>query len=307
MSYIEINQIVKDYKDNRGLFNVSFKVEKGQTLGIVGINGAGKTTLLRLLMGFIHPDKGTCTINGLDCWKSSEEIKKLISYIPGEINFPPLRYGDDFIKVQAEFWHEKDLNPTKVLTQRLQLDTSAILKRMSKGMKQKTAIATAFIPDNDILIFDEPTTGLDPLMRNVFLDVIKREKEKGRTIIMSSHMFEEVEDCCDKIILLKDGHILSEISIEDIKHNKEKKYKIEFSSLADYKKFKNEQITILTDKPKYNQISVTIHDAEINTLFKILSKYEIKYITEIKTTLEEYFLEEYRKGEKNEINKQTVI
>ncbi|MDR2867412.1 MAG: ATP-binding cassette domain-containing protein [Acholeplasmatales bacterium] len=297
MSYITIDRIVKDYGNNRGLFDVSFKVEKGQTIGIVGINGAGKTTLLRLLMGFIHQDQGSCMINGMDCWRNSEEIKKLIAYIPGEINFPALRYGDDFIKVQAQFWHEKDLTPTKDLTRRLQLDTTAILKRMSKGMKQKTAIATAFIPNNDILIFDEPTTGLDPLMRNVFLDVIKREKEKGRTIIMSSHMFEEVEDCCDKIILLKDGRILSEINIEDIRHNKEKKYKIEFNKAEDYENFKKEKITIRGEKPKYNQLSVVVHDEQINTLFSILSNYEIKYITEIKTTLEEYFLEEYKKGE----------
>jgi ABC-2 type transport system ATP-binding protein len=303
MSYIEIDGIVKDYGDNRGLFNISFSVEKGQTLGIVGINGAGKTTILRCLMGFIHQDSGTCKINGLDCWKDSYEIKKLISYIPGEINFPPLRYGDDFIKSQAEFWNKKDLSSTKALTKRLKLDTSALLKRMSKGMKQKTAIASSFIPDNDILIFDEPTTGLDPLMRNVFLEVIKREKSKGRTIIMSSHMFEEVEDCCDKIILLKDGRVLDQVSIDEIKHNKEKKYKIEFSNPQDYEKFKKGKFTFINQKSKYNQLTLKINDDQINILFEALSHYDIKYITEIKTTLEEYFLEAYKKGEQNEINK----
>ena len=161
--------------------------------GFVGTNGAGKTTTIRHLMGFLKPQSGSATINGLDCWKDSAEIKKWIGYIPGEIAFPDAPTGTDFLKKQAELLGLKDMSYADSIIKKLQLDPTAKLKRMSKGMKQKTAIVAAFMADPDILILDEPTTGLDPLMRKEFISILDEEKKKGKTILMSSHMFDEVE------------------------------------------------------------------------------------------------------------------
>ena len=172
---------------------------------------------------------------------------------------------------------------------KLQLDPTANLKRMSKGMKQKTAIVAALMADPDILIFDEPTTGLDPLMRVEFIKILDNEKKKGKTIFMSSHMFDEVEHTCDKVALIKDGKIIAVKSTKEIKHNEDKVYKIEFTSFEDYKRFMTEPFKFTEKRDHHNQVIVHVHDRQINTLFKTLKGYNIKFITEVKYTLEKYF------------------
>ena len=289
MPIIEIKNMTKDYGEGRGIFDINISIEKGEIFGFVGTNGAGKTTTIRHLMGFLKPQKGSATIKGLDCWKDSAQIKKYIGYIPGEIAFPDAPTGIEFLKRQAELLGIKDMSYAENLIKRLQLDPTANLKRMSKGMKQKTAIVAALMADSEILILDEPTTGLDPLMRAEFVDIINEEKEKGKTIFMSSHMFDEVEKTCDKVALIKDGKIIDVKSTEEIKHNEEKIYKIEFNSHEDYKKFICENFDFVDKKENQSQVIINIHDKEINNLTKTLKKYNIKFITEIKYTLEKYF------------------
>lgn len=240
-------------------------------------------------MGFLKPQKGSATINGKDCWKNSAEIKKYIGYIPGEIAFLDAPTGSEFLKRQAKLLGLKDMSYAEELIKKLQLDPTANLKRMSKGMKQKTAIVAAFMADPEILILDEPTTGLDPLMRAEFIDIISEEKKKGKTIFMSSHMFEEVESTCDKVALIKDGRIIAVKSTKEIRHNEEKTYKIEFNSNEDYKRFLSEEFNIVDKRDNKNQVIINIKDKNINTLTKVLIGYNLKFMTEIKYTLEKYF------------------
>lgn len=294
MSLIEVRNITKDYGKGRGNFDISFSVERGQVFGFVGINGAGKTTLIRQMMGFLKPDSGEIKINNLDSWKDSAEIKKIVGYVPGEIAFPDASTGNDFLKKQAELLELEDMSFAKEITSTFQLDPSANLKRMSKGMKQKTAIVAAFMADPDILIFDEPTTGLDPLMRKDFIDLVNREKKKGKTIFMSSHMFEEVENTCDVVAFIKDGKIVDVKDTKSIRHNENKTYKIEFSSFEEYKKYiENEKFNFSELRERQNQIIVNIHDAEINEFLHSLKNYDMKFMTEIKYSLEQYFKELY--------------
>lgn len=289
MSIIEIKNLTKDYGDNRGIFDINLTIEKGEIIGFVGTNGAGKTTTIRHLMGFLKPDKGSSTINNKDCWNNSSEVKNYIGYVPGEINFPNAKTGTDFLNSQADLLGLKDMTYRNKIIKMLQLDPTANLKRMSKGMKQKTALVAAFMNDPDILILDEPTTGLDPLMRSAFVELILEEKKKGKTILMSSHMFEEVEDTCDKVALIKNGKIIAVKDTFEIKHNNEKFYKIEFNTNQDYLSFKNENFVISTEKPEQNQITIQIQDDNINCLTKTLTKYDIKFFKENKYTLEQYF------------------
>lgn len=212
-------------------------MKKGEVFGFIGTNGSGKTTTIREMMGFIKPDQGNVTIAGLDPWKDGLKLRELVSYVPGEISFPRLKSGTEFLKLQAEYL---DLKDTKVMTdllERFHLDASANLSRMSKGMKQKTAIVAALMGDRDILILDEPTTGLDPLMREVFLDLIRQEKEKGKTIFMSTHIFEEVEEVCDRAALISDGHFLGIADIYSMRHEPHKTFIAEFESEAGAKEF----------------------------------------------------------------------
>ena len=289
MPFIEISNITKDYGHGRGNFGISLSIEKGETIGFVGMNGAGKTTLIRQMMGFIRPNKGSIKINGLDAWKDSAEVKKLVGYLPGEIAFPDAPTGSVFLQRQAELLGLKDMSYAQHITKKLQLDPTANLKRMSKGMKQKTAIVAAFMANAEILIMDEPTTGLDPLMRAEFVEIINAERAKGKTIFMSNHMFEEMEETCDKVALIKDGKIIDIKATNDIKYNKNKSYVVGFTSANDYKRFLLEPFNFSTQNPESHQLTMNVTDSEINKFMSTLQSYNVHSISEIKYSLEQYF------------------
>lgn len=291
MEVIKVQDLTKDYGENRGIFDISFSVNKGETFGFVGTNGSGKTTTIRHIMGFLKPQKGEVSVLGKDAWKDSCEIKKYVEYVPGEIAFPDLRDGTSFLKAQAELLNLKDMNYANYLIEQLQLDPSANLKRMSKGMKQKTAIVAALMADKDILILDEPTTGLDPLMRETFLKLILDEKKKGKTILMSSQMFDELEITCDRVALIYNGRIIDIADINQLKNLPYRSYKVEFKTPEDYIKFKKLKFEIVRDQEKYNQVTIKVYDKEINRLFNILQNYNLKFISEVKYNLEKYFKE----------------
>lgn len=288
---IKVTNLTKDYGNGRGIFDLNFTIYKGETFGFVGTNGSGKTTTIRNIMGFIKPQQGTVQVLGMDAWKDSCEIKKCVAYIPGEIAFPDLTTGISFFKAQAELLKLKNMDYANSLIKRLQLDPSANLKRMSKGMKQKTAIVAALMADKDILILDEPTTGLDPLMRETFLELIKEEKEKGKTILMSSQMFDELEATCDRVALIFDGKIIDIADINALKNSDIRAYKIEFLDKEEYIKFKRLKFKIIRDQEKYSQVTIQIEDNKINHLFKVLKNYHLKFISEVKFNLEKHFKE----------------
>ena len=173
---IAVHSMTKDYGKGRGIFNFDFSVKQGEIFGLVGTNGSGKTTTLRHLMGFLKPDSGSCEIAGLNCWKNPKEIMKKVGYVPGEIDFPDVGTGTSFLKLQSQFLGIKDMGYTNRLVNMFKLDTDASLKRMSKGMKQKTALVAAFMAKPDILLLDEPSTGLDPLMRDTLIDLILEQQ-----------------------------------------------------------------------------------------------------------------------------------
>ena len=289
MSVIEIKDLTKDYGDNRGVFDINLNIEKGEMVGFVGTNGSGKTTTIRNILGFIKSTKGTCKVNNLTSWEHSSEIVKDIGYVPGEIAFPDLPTGIDFLKTQAEFYHLDNMDYANELIERLQLDPRANLKRMSKGMKQKTALVAALMNDSPIIILDEPTTGLDPLMRATFLDIIKVEHAKGKTIFMSSHSFDELEATCDKVALINDGHIIDVCDMNDIRNRPIKDFKIEFNNKEDFEKFLKDNYTITRIQEQYNQVTIEIKANETINLLKTLKNYDVKFISELPYTLEKHF------------------
>ena len=297
---IEINNVTKKYKKGRGIFDITFKVPRGKTFGYCGTNGAGKTTTLRTIMGFIKPDSGYVKVNGMDAWKDAEKIKNLIGYLPGEIAFPPLESGSDFLKSQATMVGLEDMSKAEKIINMMQLDPTANLKRMSKGMKQKTAIVAAFMTSRDILILDEPTTGLDPLMREAFVTLIKEEKARGTTIIMSNHMFDELEETCDYVGFIKDGHIIDIVDMENIHDRAFREYTIRFQTHEDYEAFNVKPYEVLYDVGDKDTYVIKVQTTETDNLFKELSKHNVRSIKEVQYTLEQYFLENVIGGKKDE-------
>ena len=226
MNVIQIEQLTRDYGSGKGIFGLSFQVHQGEVFGFLGPNGAGKTTAIRHLMGFIRPKSGTCSIQGVDCWTGRSQIQKNLGYIPGEISFFEDMTGADYLKFVARYRKLGKGNRTKELMDRFQLDPKGTIKKMSKGTKQKLGIVAAFMHDPDILILDEPTTGLDPLMQNRFVELLAEEKQKGKTILLSSHIFDEVERTCDRVGIIRSGKLVTVDSVESLRKRHVRTYQV---------------------------------------------------------------------------------
>lgn len=287
---ISVKNLTKDYKKGRGIFDISFDVYKGEVFGYCGTNGSGKTTTLRHIMGFLKPDKGSVTVKGLDAYKKAEDIKKYVGYLPGEIAFPDVNNGSEFLKIQAEMINLTDMKRAEHIINALQLDPTANLRRMSKGMKQKTALVAAFMHQPEIIILDEPTTGLDPLMREEFIKLIKEEKEKGTTIIMSNHMFDELEETCDRIAFIKNGHLIDICDMNKLRSLPYHDYEIKFRNPRDYIAFTCYDFDILEQNDKEHAVSVRLTKDNYQQLTKFIKDMELVSFYEKRHTLEEYFM-----------------
>lgn len=292
---INISHLTKDYGHGRGIFDIDLQVQKGEAFGFIGTNGAGKTTTIRHIMGFLKPDSGNVSVHNQDTWKHSTDLMRYISYVPGEIAFPSLPTGTDFLKLQAEYLKIKDFTYMNHLIDLLQLDPSADLKRMSKGMKQKTAIVAALMGDKEILILDEPTTGLDPLMRKSFLELVREEKAKGHTIFMSSHIFEEIEEVCDRVAMIKEGKVIDILELYKLRHWNTKTFHIAFSQKEQYLDFISQWKDIAKTDNQKQECTVIFPKHEIQSLLRKLSEYSIASLHEEHLTLEQYFKNIYEK------------
>lgn len=287
---ISIEHLTKDYGDEKGVFDVSLQIKKGEVFGFLGPNGAGKTTTIRHLMGFLHPQSGSATILDMDCMNQCATIQKEVGYLPGEGAYFDEMSGKQFIKFMAEYRGMKDMRRAEELMKFFELDPSGRLKKMSKGMKQKVGIVCAFMHDPQILILDEPTSGLDPLMQNRFIELIQQEKKRGKTILMSSHMFEEIERTCDRVGIIKDGHIVAIEDVETIKNTKRRTFVITFENEQVASAFKNEKLTITKQDKAVVEVQI---QGNAQALFKHLQSYSILDVDVVKESLEEIFLHFY--------------
>lgn len=308
MQMIQVNHLTKDYGFGRGVFDVSFGVEKGEVFGFLGPNGAGKTTTIRHIMGFSKPQEGSIIVDGKESWRYSAAIQRQLGYLPGEIAFPVNMTGTQFIAHMAELRKMTDTSMTNYLLEKFELDPSGDLKRMSLGMKRKLAIVTAFMHDPEILVLDEPTSGLDPIMQEKFIEFILEEKKRGRTILLSSHIFSEVDATCDRIAIIKDGVLVSTVVADTLRHNEDKVFKVEFENAKEYERFVNHsRLEVSAKRPKHNQVKVMIKDENIHQFFAEMSNYQLKFISEIKFTLEDYFMNFYDRSKTVEEGKEGML
>lgn len=287
---IEIRQLTKDYGNNRGIFDVSLSVKKGEVFGFLGPNGAGKSTTIRHLMGFIQADQGSCQINGLDCLRDHARIQQALGYLPGEIAFMDDMTGIEFIKFMAKMKGMTDLTKAYELMERFELNPQGKIKKMSKGMKQKVGIICAFMHDPELLILDEPSSGLDPLMQNRFIELVLEEKQRGKTIFMSSHIFEEIERTCDRTAMIKDGRLISIEELQTLKASKHKTYQITFATQELVEQFMDEGFEC---KQVESNVIKVVPRNNLNYLLATLSRYDIIDLDITKPTLEELFLHFY--------------
>ena len=300
MNIINVEHLTKDYGYGRGVFDVSIHVEKGEVFGFLGPNGAGKSTTIRHLMGFSRPDDGKVEIFGEPTFDRYYKVLKKVGYIPGEIALPAGLTGKEFLKMMQDLTGIHNEERLKMLLELFELDEASLLgdvKRMSLGVKRKLAVVSAFMSDPEVLILDEPTSGLDPVMQERFIDFIHKEKERGKTILLSSHIFSEIDNTCDRIAIIKDGKIVSEFVANDLKHASKKYYAVEFSTEEEKKKFLEsvdgiDSLTLLGDREK--EIYISFDDKDLNDVISRLSSVGVVKFSNRKESLEDYFMKFYK-------------
>ena len=287
---IKISSLTKDYGEGHGIFNFNFSIQQGEVYGLVGTNGSGKSTTFRHLMGFISPDSGYCRIKGLDCRSRSDKIMKMVGYVPGQIDFPDVGSGTDFLKIQAQYLGVKNMKYTEELIDRFKIDTSAPLKRMSKGMKQKMALVAAFMSEPEVLLLDEPSTGLDPVMRDALIELILEQKKRGATVFISSHIFKELEDTCDKVTFIHNGKIINTVSKEMHSPELPKLYRLGFADESQYCEFIDKtQFFIECQNDRYKHLTASVPNKRVNEFIRQLAGYNMRYIRYVPYTLEMYY------------------
>ncbi len=296
MPVISVEHLTKDYGSGRGVFDVNIGVEKGECYGFLGPNGAGKTTTIRHLMGFSKPEKGKTSILDKDSWENSAWLQNTVGYLPGEVTLPAGLSGSKFLRMMEQMRHVKNEECLNMLLDKFELDPNISIKQMSLGVKRKLAVVTAFMHDPDILILDEPTSGLDPVMQETFIEFVREEKEKGKTIFLSSHIFHEVDAVCDRIAIIRNGEIVSEFKAGELKEKHDRIYRVTFTSLEDYEKFVKLPYTFTSKNGNKLRARVQIPADGVGGLVKNLEGFNISDFVEIPFTLEDYFMGFYDSG-----------
>ncbi len=213
---IELRGVTKDYGGGRGVFDLSLTVGRGEVVGFLGANGAGKSVTMRLLMGFVRPDVGSVSIDGLDCFARHAAIQGRVGYLPGELACPADLTGAAFLDFMAALRGASDRRRRDELTAFFELDPRARIRSLSKGNRQKLGIVAAFMGAPDVLLLDEPTSGLDLLMQRRFVELVRAERERGATVLLSSHVLGEVEGICDRAVFIRRGRLSSETPAADL-------------------------------------------------------------------------------------------
>ncbi|MDO5417152.1 MAG: ABC transporter ATP-binding protein [Lachnospiraceae bacterium] len=296
---IQAEDLTLQYPSGKGIRKVSFQVKEGLVMGYLGPNGAGKTTTIRCLLGYSKADGGRCLIHGLDCWQQAKEIQRYLGYLPGEIAFLDGMTGKQFLSFLSQMRGTKDDSRQKELAEMFDMDLSGRIKRYSKGMKQKVGIIAAFMHDPQVIILDEPTSGLDPLMQNRFTELVIREKNRGKTILMSSHMFEEVERTCDQVIIIKDGQVVMKDDIHALGQTQRKSFVVQLAKPEESGRlaaFCGGRMERLLDGD--GRFQVSIQGERTGEFLRLLSQLDVISLESKKQSLEEIFLHLYsREGE----------
>ncbi len=289
MSIIEVNHLTKYYGKSRGIVDVSFNVEDGEIFGFIGPNGAGKSTTIRLFLSLIYPTSGDARIFGKDCIKFGPEIRQDIGYLPSEVFYYEGMKVLDLLKYSASFFKHDSTKRMYELADLMELDLKRRINDLSYGNKKKVGIVQGLLHSPKLIILDEPTAGLDPLMQHKFFDLIREENKRGATIFFSSHILGEVQRLCNRVAIIKEGSV---IAIQDMKTLQKDNYK---------------KIRITTEQPNENLFKIDgvsglektdgtvsfFYKGDINAVLRLVSSGNITDLSIEDPTLEEIFMHYY--------------
>ena len=290
---IEVERLTKSYGSKRGIADVSFQVEEGEVFGFLGPNGAGKTTTIRLLMALLHADAGRAQIAGLDCWKQSLEIKRLVGYIPGEPALDPNLTGGQILEYFAHLRGGVDQAYLKQLIQRFELDTSRKFRQYSTGNKRKVVLIQAFMHRPRLLILDEPTSGLDPLNQQEFERMVIEARDEGRTVFLSSHVLSEVEKTCTRVGIIRDGSLVRIGAVSEVSAIKRYEITITFAEPVPAEAFKTLDGVAEVESLNHGHGVRLTMQGSTDAVIKAAALYPVVSLTSHEPSLEDIFLRYY--------------
>jgi ABC-2 type transport system ATP-binding protein len=290
---IEADGLTKSYGGKRGIAEVSFQVEEGEVFGFLGPNGSGKTTTIRVLMALLRADAGTARIAGLDCWKQSLEVKRLIGYVPGEPALDPNLTGGQILEYFAHLRGGVDQSYLKQLIQRFDLDTSRKFRQYSTGNKRKVVLIQAFMHRPRLLILDEPTSGLDPLNQQEFDRMVKEARDEGRTVLLSSHILSEVEKTCTRVGIIRDGGLVRIGDVAEVKAIKRYEITITFADAIPAETFKTLDGVVEVETLNHGHGVRLAMQGPADAVIKAAAHYPVVSLTSYEPSLEDIFLRYY--------------
>lgn len=288
MDAIQITKLTKYYGKSRGIVELDLSVKKGEFFGFIGPNGAGKSTTIRTLLGLIAPTGGNAQIFGLDIVREKQAILQKVGYLPSEAAFYPGMKVKDVLKLSADL-RKKDCNAeAKLLCERLQLDTTRKVEELSFGNRKKVAIVCALQHCPELLILDEPTGGLDPLMQKEFFDILQERNKQGTTIFLSSHVLSEIQRNCTRAAIIRDGRIIACDNVDALSKTSAKRITV-------HGQVNLNKLDGVRDRIESGDSVSFLFGGDINDLIRALSTWRVSDLSVTEPDLEDIFLHYYEK------------
>ena len=287
--------LTKRYGNRTGIDSLDLEVHKGEVFGFIGPNGAGKTTTIRLLLDLLHPTSGRAEVLGMDTHKESVAVRRLVGYLPGDFGVDARATGREFLAYSARLRDLPGLGEAPTLAERLSLDLDVPMGRLSRGNRQKIGIVQALFHEPELLILDEPTTGLDPLVQGTFLQMLRETRDEGRTVFLSSHILSEVERVCDRIAIVRAGKLAAMETTESLVEKRRKRVTMLFSeppSASDFSSLPGvSEIEI-----EGNALRLRLHDG-IDAVVKEAARHTLLDMSVVHPSLDEIFMAYYKEEE----------
>jgi beta-exotoxin I transport system ATP-binding protein len=290
---IETEDLSKRYGDARGIEGVSMSVEAGEVFGFLGPNGAGKTTTIRTLLDLLHPTSGSARLFGLDSRRESLAIRARLGNLPGDFSYDPRLTGRELVSFLAEIRGVRNLGRTMQLAERFHADLERPLGELSRGSRQTIGLIQAFFHSPELLILDEPTGGLDPLMQEEFLDLVREEREHGASVFLSSHELDEVQRVCDRVGIIRNGRLVAVEKVAELIGRAYRHVSLEFDRPVDASEFRRlGGVSELVAAG--NGISFRA-EGDLDEVVKAAARHTVRDLQVTEPTLDEIFLTYYAK------------
>lgn len=298
---VDIQNVGKKFGSFQALDDLNLSVKKGEVLGFLGPNGAGKSTTIRIILGLLKATSGQVSLFDQDPWDRAPDLHKRLAYVPGDVSLWPNLTGGEAIDLLGRLRNGFDERRRQDLIERFELDPTKKSRTYSKGNRQKVAIIAALCSEVELLILDEPTSGLDPLMEDVFQEEILKEKKKGTTILLSSHIMSEVEVLADRISIIRQGQITQTGTLEELRGQTK-------TTIVATIKMSPERLTSMPGLSdliiKGNKVSCKVKTEHLGQVIEVLSGYGIESLVSQPPSLEELFLKHYNQHDEFKVKEQ---